>query len=144
MRCRTRSKCQDRFLSVFGVIFKNVSNYVSKLSAKSIKEGNEYLKSAFSLKKMQCYLTHFVAQSLSYLISVFCLICNFVTAVCVHPFTTKSKISEKLDQNWGCSSSALLGWRAIKFCQLAVFSCLNLFLALSNLSFGSNFLKFWI
>ena len=56
----------------------------------------------------------------------------------------KSKISEKSDQNWECSSSALLGWGAAKIGWLAVFGCFNLFLTWSNLSFGPNFLKFWI
>ena len=56
----------------------------------------------------------------------------------------KSKISEKSDQNWGCSSSALLGWGAAKIGQSAVLGCFNLFLAWSSLSFGPIFLKFRI
>ena len=56
----------------------------------------------------------------------------------------KSKILGKLDQKWSCNSSALLGWRATKFGQPAVFGWLNLFLACCNFSFGLIFLKFWI
>ena len=56
----------------------------------------------------------------------------------------KTKISEKSDQNWGCNSSALLGWGAAKIGRSAVFGCFNLFLACCNFSFDPNFLKFWI
>ena len=56
----------------------------------------------------------------------------------------KSKISEKSDQNWGYSTSALLGWSVAKFGQLAVFGWRFLFLAPCNFNLSQFLPKFWI